>query len=99
MTGAGRKMRPVPSNVVTSSSLDRSVRHRTTRLLWHWSTALLVLILIATSLPLVSLIAATIFTAQSESVLVSLLLLDKYTPWMLVAVASAGNILGGYHCF
>jgi membrane protein YqaA with SNARE-associated domain len=43
---------------------------------------------------LVSLLAATIFPAQSESVLVGLLLLGKQSPWILVSVASVGNVLG-----
>ena len=43
---------------------------------------------------LVSLLAATIIPAQSESVLVALLLLGKHSPWLLVTVASVGNILG-----
>lgn len=38
--------------------------------------------------------AATLLPLQSESVLVALLLSDAYLPWMLVAVASAGNVLG-----
>ncbi len=42
----------------------------------------------------VSLLAATIFPAQSESVLVGLLLLGRHSPWILVSVASVGNILG-----
>ena len=40
-----------------------------------------------------ALIAATILPMQSEAVLVGLLLGD-YSPWVLVAVASAGNVLG-----
>lgn len=43
---------------------------------------------------LASLLAATIIPAQSEAILVALLLNDKYNPWLLVTVASAGNILG-----
>jgi membrane protein YqaA with SNARE-associated domain len=43
---------------------------------------------------LVSLLAATIIPAQSESVLVALLLLGKHSPWLLVTVASVGNVLG-----
>jgi membrane protein YqaA with SNARE-associated domain len=42
---------------------------------------------------LVALIAATILPAQSEAALVALLLAD-YSPWLLLVVASAGNILG-----
>ncbi|MDD2160087.1 MULTISPECIES: YqaA family protein [Pseudomonas] len=38
--------------------------------------------------------AATLLPLQSESVLVALLLSDAYWPWMLVAVASVGNVLG-----
>jgi membrane protein YqaA with SNARE-associated domain len=37
--------------------------------------------------------AATLLPLQSESVLVALLL-SAYSPWALLAVASAGNILG-----
>ena len=44
---------------------------------------------------LVSLLAATIFPAQSETVLVALLLLGRHSPWIFLMVASAGNILGG----
>ncbi|MBL8264974.1 YqaA family protein [Steroidobacter sp.] len=40
-----------------------------------------------------ALIAATIFPGQSEAVLVGLLLAD-HSPWLLLLVASAGNILG-----
>lgn len=43
---------------------------------------------------LAALVAATIIPAQSEAVLVGLLLTAKYNPWLLVAVASAGNVLG-----
>jgi membrane protein YqaA with SNARE-associated domain len=42
----------------------------------------------------VSFIAATILPAQSELVLVGLLMLGKYPVWSLIAVASLGNILG-----
>ncbi len=42
----------------------------------------------------VSFAAATILPAQSELVLVGLLMLGKFSPWSLVAVASLGNILG-----
>ncbi|HEX5842726.1 MAG TPA: YqaA family protein [Pseudomonas sp.] len=38
--------------------------------------------------------AATLLPLQSESVLVALLLSAAYSPWTLLAVASAGNILG-----
>jgi membrane protein YqaA with SNARE-associated domain len=41
----------------------------------------------------VSFVAATILPAQSELVLAGLLMLGK-SPWLLVAVASLGNILG-----
>src|SRR5262245_57537812 len=43
---------------------------------------------------LISLLAATIFPAQSEAVLVGLLLLGKQPPWVLLTVASVGNVLG-----
>lgn len=42
---------------------------------------------------LAAFIAATILPMQSEAALVGLLLAD-YSPWALVAVASAGNVLG-----
>jgi len=40
-----------------------------------------------------ALAAATILPMQSEAVLVGLLLAD-YSPWLLLTVASAGNVLG-----
>lgn len=43
---------------------------------------------------LAALLAATIIPAQSEAVLVGLLLTGNYDTWVLVSVASAGNILG-----
>ncbi|MFN3350598.1 YqaA family protein [Pseudorhodoplanes sp.] len=42
----------------------------------------------------VAFIAATLLPAHSEVALVGLLLSGQYSPWLLVAVASAGNILG-----
>jgi membrane protein YqaA with SNARE-associated domain len=39
-------------------------------------------------------LAATIFPAQSEAVLLSLLTLDRYPALALLTVASAGNVLG-----
>lgn len=42
---------------------------------------------------LAALIVATILPMQSEAVLVGLLLAD-YSPWLLIAVASVGNVLG-----
>jgi len=42
---------------------------------------------------LAALAAATILPMQSEAVLVGLVLAD-YSPWLLVAVASVGNVLG-----
>jgi membrane protein YqaA with SNARE-associated domain len=41
-----------------------------------------------------ALIAATILPMQSEAVLVALLIAGDYPPWLLVAVASTGNVLG-----
>ena len=41
-----------------------------------------------------ALAAATILPMQSEAALVALLLADTYPPWLLVAVASLGNVLG-----
>jgi membrane protein YqaA with SNARE-associated domain len=40
------------------------------------------------------LIAATILPAQSEGVLAALLVQGVYKPWALLAIASAGNVLG-----
>jgi membrane protein YqaA with SNARE-associated domain len=42
----------------------------------------------------ISLIAATVFPAQSEAGLVALILTGKYSTLLLVAAASLGNILG-----
>lgn len=42
---------------------------------------------------LAALAAATILPMQSEAVLVGLLLAD-YSPWLLITVASIGNVLG-----
>lgn len=42
---------------------------------------------------LTAFLAATVLPAQSEALLVALLLAD-HPPWLLVAVASAGNVLG-----
>lgn len=42
---------------------------------------------------LAALAAATILPMQSEAVLVGLLLAD-YSPWLLITVASVGNVLG-----
>lgn len=42
----------------------------------------------------VAFVAATILPAQSEAALVSLLVSGGYSPVLLVAVASAGNVLG-----
>lgn len=39
-------------------------------------------------------LAATILPLQSEAALAGLLLTKSYPPWLLIAVASAGNILG-----
>ena len=39
-------------------------------------------------------VAATILPAQSEAVLVGLLLTGSYSPELLVAIASVGNVLG-----
>ncbi len=41
-----------------------------------------------------ALLAATLIPAQSESVLVGLLINQQGTPWLLVVVATAGNTLG-----
>lgn len=39
-------------------------------------------------------LAATIFPAQSEAVLVGMIAAGEHSPWLLVAVATAGNTLG-----
>lgn len=38
--------------------------------------------------------AATIFPAQSETVLAALLMGGQFSPWLLILAASTGNILG-----
>jgi membrane protein YqaA with SNARE-associated domain len=38
--------------------------------------------------------AATLLPVQSEAVMVGLLLLRDHSPWVLVTVASVGNVLG-----
>jgi membrane protein YqaA with SNARE-associated domain len=47
-----------------------------------------------TGLFLTALIAATVFPMQSEAVLVGLLLAETHPVWLLVLVASVGNVLG-----
>ena len=42
---------------------------------------------------LIALAAATVLPLQSEAALAGLLLAD-YSPWLLLAVASTGNVLG-----
>jgi membrane protein YqaA with SNARE-associated domain len=42
----------------------------------------------------IAFLAATIFPAQSEAALLALLALDRYPALVLLAVASAGNVLG-----
>lgn len=42
----------------------------------------------------VAFLAATLLPAQSEAALVALLTLDRYPELLLLAVASAGNVLG-----
>lgn len=44
-----------------------------------------------------ALLAATVFPAQSEALLTFMLLQSHFAPWLLVAVASVGNVLGS--CF
>jgi len=43
---------------------------------------------------LTALIAATVLPMQSEAVLVGLLLAGQQPPWLLVLVATVGNVLG-----
>ena len=42
----------------------------------------------------ISLVAATVLPAQSEAALVGLLVAGTHSPFLLVAVASLGNVLG-----
>lgn len=46
------------------------------------------------SLFIAALVAATIFPAQSEALLVGLIVTGEYSVWLLVVVASVGNVLG-----
>lgn len=39
-------------------------------------------------------IAATIFPMQSEALLAGLLIKSDYAPWLMIAIASIGNIMG-----
>ncbi len=43
---------------------------------------------------LTALAAATILPMQSETVLVGLLLTETHLPWLLITVASVGNVIG-----
>ena len=43
---------------------------------------------------LAALVAATILPAQSEALLVALVIKGDVAPWLLVTVASVGNVLG-----
>jgi membrane protein YqaA with SNARE-associated domain len=43
---------------------------------------------------LAAFIASTLFPASSEAVLAGLTASGSYDPWLLIAVASAGNVLG-----
>ena len=43
---------------------------------------------------LAAFIASTLFPASSEAVLGGLVASGAYNPWVLIAVASAGNVLG-----
>ena len=43
---------------------------------------------------LAAFVAATILPAQSEAVLAALLISGAYPPWLLLVVASIGNVLG-----
>ena len=43
---------------------------------------------------LAAFVASTLFPASSEAVLAGLVATGSYDPWLLIAVASAGNILG-----
>lgn len=50
-------------------------------------------IVVYASLFLSAVVAATVLPMQSEAVLVGLLVAD-YSPWLLITVASVGNVLG-----
>ena len=43
---------------------------------------------------LAAFVASTLFPASSEAVLAGLVASGAYEPWLLIAVASAGNVLG-----
>ena len=43
---------------------------------------------------LAAFIASTLFPASSEAILAGLTASGSYEPWLLIAVASAGNVLG-----
>lgn len=43
---------------------------------------------------LAAFLAATLLPMQSEAALVALLLTGEHSPWLLLAVASVGNVLG-----
>jgi membrane protein YqaA with SNARE-associated domain len=43
---------------------------------------------------LAAFVASTLFPASSETVLAGLVVSGTYDPWLLIATASAGNILG-----
>lgn len=47
-----------------------------------------------TGLFLAAFVAATLIPAQSEAVLVAMILSGGYPVWLLLAVATAGNVLG-----
>lgn len=47
-----------------------------------------------TTLFLTAFLAATVIPAQSEAALGALLLTQSYAPWILIMVASIGNVLG-----
>lgn len=52
------------------------------------------LLLVYLSLFAISFVAATLIPAQSEVVLLGLLMTGSYPAWTLLLVASAGNVLG-----
>lgn len=58
-------------------------RHRASALIWPYL-----------SLFGIAFLAATLVPAQSELTLAGLLAAGRYDPWLLVAAATAGNVLG-----
>ena len=84
--------RDVPAGVIvvgTPPERPKRAQHRQTHILYMMDSAYTLVGLFLTAL-----LAATIFPAQSELVLAGLYLRGSYNPVTLVAVATAGNVLG-----